>query len=422
MFTGCKHFEIGVCGVSFLYEVGYCFALTVAFLALPFSRKIRRGIWGRVGLLKRIKRQCISQSEKTLWFHVASSGEFEQCLPVLEAVKRKAPTAYLFLSFFSPTAYDAISLEAERRRKAGVPCPWDYADYSPFDLSFSVTRFLKQLKPTHFVAIHREIWPTLLRRCRRHNVKTHLFSSYFPPQKQKKLPFYLKRWLTLFDYIGTVDTHGDPRIDRVIQRKAMRKSVPPWRHFFENQEIFVLASLWKKDFVVISPALANLLQSSISPRLLIAPHEPSETFVRYLSEWFKKSGIPARRWSHWLYGPDTTSHLIIDKVGELAELYSLASFAFVGGSFRARVHNVLEPAVYGKPILVGPHIQNSAEAVELSHIRSGLICVNDRSEFLCEARALLEDGETRRKHSESLIHYINNKAGASEKYATVLLE
>ncbi len=420
-----------------LYSFTYFLALLVAVPASLFSTKVRRGFWGRFGLSRRVRKFRKDDSRQLFWFHVASSGEFEQCLAILDEIKQLRPQARVFLSYFSPTAKVAVELETQRRISSGHGLSWDFADYSPFDFRFCVKRFLKALRPSHFIAIHREIWPALLEECRKQNVHRLLLGMYLPPQSRASMR-RLSSWLGYFEHIGTTEKEtanfltallprtvpisvtGDPRIERVLKRKAMQKP-PPWKGFFPSK-VIILASLWPEDFGQVSDGLIRLLVLNEGWRIVLAPHEPKEAFVTECQKWFTTNAVPGRRWSHWVKSPDLSSHLVVDGVGWLAELYQVATLVFVGGSFHRRVHNVLEPAAYGKPMLTGPYIENSGEAMELWRDNKGLIRVTTPADFSETLLRLATDSHERDCLSVKLGEYLLQRQGASGRCAQLVVD
>ncbi|NDG28320.1 MAG: hypothetical protein EB120_14230, partial [Proteobacteria bacterium] len=355
-----------------------------------FVKKIRTGFWGRRKLTTRLCHETIGWPPQAnrYWFHFSSAGEFEQALPILEKLKIQSPSCRIALTYFSPSAKRAVQLEEERRKKAGLAVPWDFQDFSPFDFSWSCARFLDFLKPTAFVAINKEIWPELLFQCHLRKVPTYLFAAHLSDSVQRRWFFY-QSFLKRMRHIGTVNqtsaeflqekglssnvTHsGDPRSERVLYRRNLFQTGRAWMTFFFGSPVWIGASLWDSDLKAILPGLKSVLESNPSLRLVFVPHEPSEHRLRHWKEILSAQGISTRRWSHWLQTPDDHSHLIVDRVGFLAELYSIATVVLVGGSFKQKVHNVLEPAAYSNAIVVGPFIQNSFEATEMNRLQLGL--------------------------------------------------
>ncbi len=233
-----------------LYRLLYPLFVGGCALASPFSPKLRRTLTGRRRLQERLEKAAPQWGPTPYWFHVASAGELEQLIPILEAIKTLAPDAKRLITYFSPTAERAVELESERRKGRGEKVPWEFADYSPFDFPKSVQRFLGEVKPKAFAMIHREIWPELVLGCQAAGIPAYLFSAYFPADSSQFLKRY-RPYLKTLRGIGTVDepsalrakgatdasvrTIGDPRIERVLQRKE-RSSTAPWAGLFQGQE------------------------------------------------------------------------------------------------------------------------------------------------------------------------------------------
>lgn len=413
-----------------IYTFFYGTGLLVAYALSPFSAKLRKGFLGRRHLLDRVRAQCAGW-EKPLWFHVASSGELEQCLPVLDAIKRQEPERKIFLSVFSPSGLQGLKKEEERRRACGIEVPWDYADYCPFDLAFFLHPFLDALRPEKLICIQREIWPNLITSCHARGVACLLFGSYFSSRARRVFHLY-RPWIDLFDFIGTVDddttaylvlelhadhiqTVGDPRIERVESRRLLSKSAV-WQDFFADKPVFLAGSIWREDENALADSL-RFLQSQ-DWRLVLVPHEVDG--AKALQRRLQKIGIQARLWSHWKLSPDNDSHLIVDEIGILAELYRVSKLSFVGGSFRKRVHNVLEPAAYRVPVLTGPYIDNSAEAKRLQHL-GALKAPESGAALEQTVRELIESPKVFEAQRAAIEKFFDLPEPIAEKYALVAL-
>jgi 3-deoxy-D-manno-octulosonic-acid transferase len=196
---------------------------------------------------------------------------------------------------------------------------------------------------------------------------------------------------------------------------------PPWADYFSGQKCLVLASVWQEDFDALKPSLKMLAEEFPQWRILVTPHEPHQEVVERWQRWLESEGIKTRRWSAWLKNPERESALIVDAVGFLAELYRIASLVFVGGSFKSRVHNVLEPAAYGCPVITGPLISNSAEASEMSRRDLGLIRTESAENLAQEFRKLLSDNLRCDRYRGKLQSFLEEKRGAGRRYAELLL-
>jgi 3-deoxy-D-manno-octulosonic-acid transferase len=415
-----------------LYGILYGLTLVASAVLSPFVPKLRRGLAGRIGLVKRLK--AAKLGNEPFWFHFASSGEFEQCLPLLEEIKRRQPQQAVLLTYFSPSGERAVSFEKKRRIESGQSIPWDCSDYAPFDLTFQVKQFMEVARPRAFISINREIWPRILAEGKRRNIPRFLLAVFLPERNESRFRYY-ERWTKLFGFVGTVDSHtarflsqklspllkveqlGDPRIERVLSRKERQKKSPPWLDFFPKSRVNILcASIWPEDFQALKPSL-----QLPNARFVLVPHEPKESFHREIISWGKAHDRKFRLWSHWIREPDETSHLIVDEVGHLAEMYVLSAFVFVGGSFVSRIHNVLEPAAYGKPILTGPFIWNSAQALEWNELSRGLKAAKNGAELFAHFKMLLENESLRAEWSSFLLEWMQANRDVAKRYVDLIL-
>jgi 3-deoxy-D-manno-octulosonic-acid transferase len=418
-----------------LYSILYGAGLAAAWAAAPFSRKVRRGLLGRLGVTRRYRAHAKKLGAKPLWFHVASAGELEQCLPILDALKKEAPEKRIFLSYFSPSAESALEREEQRRQTVGLGVSWEASDYSPWDFPALARRALGALDPSDLVVVHRELWPGLLQAASARGVKRHLVATNWT---RDALDGRAQRALSRFSFVGTVrpDTAtrlskwlpgvsveplGDPRIDRVLSRKGLAKETV-WKRELARTPTLVGASLWDEDFEALKPLLADCLLHHPEWRIVLVPHEPTASRVGHFASFFTSRDAPVKPWSTWNREPQRdASHLVVDGVGWLAELYGAAEVVFVGGSFRKRVHNVLEPAAYGCPILTGPFISASPEACEMAAAGVGLLKAETGEALRAKAAEWLKSAEKREEASKWLEKYLEERQGAGVRYARRLL-
>jgi 3-deoxy-D-manno-octulosonic-acid transferase len=421
-----------------LYRLSYPFFFMLLGVFSVFSKKVRTGLCQRIGLTNRLSLAAASwqPQEKRFWFHFSSAGEFEQVLPVLDALRKTDDSLRVILTYFSPSAKRAIQLEENRRQAAQLSCPWDFADYSPFDFPWSIRRFLNTLHPDSFIAVHRELWPELLFQCAAEKIPCFLMGAFFSPTSRTG-SFLYRFSLNYLKNIATVDQQtkellhnwapavsinvlGDPRIERVIFRKQHYISSTAWKSFFEDKPVLIGASLWDEDFQVLLESLPDILAKAPQARFVIVPHEPTNKRIDSWSSALKEVGLSVRKWSAWSQKPDTTSHLIVDRVGILAELYSIATCVLVGGSFKKRVHNVLEPLAYECGILTGPLIGNSSEAVELASLKI-LKVVRGAPELSQSAIELLTSAQKQKELSEKSKMFLGQKQGVSKNLVSMIL-
>lgn len=299
-----------------------------------------------------------------------SSGEIESARPLIRQLKKKYPETPIVLSYFSPSARALVKKNQEA--DAIVALPWDF----PSSMDF----FIRHLNPSIAVFSRGDLWPELVHQLQQKKIPSILIA--FSVQ-QKKWNHFLSRCLYLWvlnkvSQIHCVDhlTHqllqdadipsflsGDPRYDQAVFKLAKNTlPEPPWSA--QNSPILVLGSTWKEDQIKLMEPVKRWLQ--LGGKVVWAPHEWSEDFQTWIEQSF---GAEFEKWSQLqATKAGKTSMVLVDTIGDLAFMYAWARLAFVGGSFKKRVHSVLEPLCNGTPVFVGPHHQNSPETLEFMHI------------------------------------------------------
>lgn len=421
----------------FLYRLVY--PVFILFL-LPFSifsPKIRRGFIGRIQAVTKLHSVSLGWADDCprFWFHFSSAGEFEQTLPFLNSLKKQCSQAVIVLTYFSPSGERAVELERARCSNDKRLPPWDVATYSPFDFVWTVKRFIRSIQATAFVSINKELWPETLYQLSKNKTPCFLFAGSFGSVSSKLLFWY--RWL--LPYFGNITTinsestlfceqltgirpniQGEPRVERILQRVHSSSGALSWTSFFDEQRVLIGASLWEEDLRVLVNCLPQLLMEFKDFRLILVPHEPNPARVKKWKQILKTNGIETRLWSHWLKSPDLVSHLLVDQVGILAELYSVGSTVFVGGSFKKKVHNVLEPFFNGCSLVTGPFIRNSSEALELQKLGLLSVC-KDESNLLVELRTLLASKQDKKVLKQQALTVFEKHQKVSEAGVQLLI-
>lgn len=382
-----------------------------------FSKKVRRGLSLRKNLLKASK---LPKLNECFWIH-AASGEYEYARPLIKELKKHFPQIPVVVSFFSPSYFEALKKDPLI----------DHALPLPFDFPGAIKDFIKKINPKAFFIARTDLWAEALEQCQRKNIPRILFSYYQNPQK-KGLELFLRSWLLKkLSHIDCVDEQtlefvqknisksatafGDTRYDRVIER--MEKPID-FSFKVPQKKVITFGSSWSEDEQVFIPALKDTKEQW--ELCFIAPHEPSESNIKQLAHQLKKSSLSFELFSEIKNDPKA-SVVIVDKVGVLFDLYRFSDLAFVGGSFRKTVHSVMEPLSQGSKLILGPKIQNNAEALEFKQVMvtnktPAITVAKNTSQFSKEIidhfSLKTEDRELIRKDIKELVR---KKSGASEK-------
>lgn len=381
----------------FLYSILVSLALPfLRFLAF-FNPKIKLFVDGRKDVFSVLKEK-INQNDNTIWFHAASLGEYEQGLPVMESMKVKFPKHKIVLTFFSPSGYEV--------RKNNTVA--DVTVYLPLDTQSNAQQFLALVHPKMIFFIKYEFWPNYLNVLNNCNVKTYLISGIFRENHAffKWYGGFYRKALKSFDYFfvqnesskklvqkigfNNVKISGDTRFDRVVSILERDNTLEFIEDFKNNQTTIVIGSSWPKD----ESLLINYInEASNNLKFIIAPHNIKKEQIESLKKSTSKKTILFSEKD----GESLSDFqvLIIDTIGILTKIYSYADIAYVGGGFgNPGVHNLLEPATFGLPIVIGPNYSHFAEATALVH-QEGCISIKNQQE-LNEAFDLLIQNEDER--------------------------
>jgi 3-deoxy-D-manno-octulosonic-acid transferase len=364
---------------SLLYRLTVLMAGKAAPFGARFDKKLARSLDARRGLGVRMEQWGAAHRDAArplVWVHAPSVGEGLQAKPVLEALRAGHPRWQLAYTFFSPSA--------ERLAKT---LPVDFAEYLPFDRSGDVEAALAALQPTALVFSKLDVWPELTLAAARRGVKLGLISATVA-QSSSRLRWPTRRWALgaygALDRIGAIspddakrlellgarpdaiEVTGDTRYDSVAERAVRldRGREPFARVAAETRTFTVVAgSTWPSDEEIVLPAFADLLGQVPGARLLMAPHEPTPDHLAGIAQQTQALGLARPVRLSQLEHAAPSPVIVVDRVGVLADLYALGDVAFVGGGYhRAGLHSVLEPAVFGVPVTVGPLWQMSRDA------------------------------------------------------------
>ena len=412
---------------SILYNTAFIpLFWTLLQIASLFNSKIRRGIEGRRGLFEKLERDISNLSSKRrIWFHSSSMGEFEQAKPIIAALRKKYRDINIIVTFFSPSGYD----HSKNYKLA------DIITYIPFDTKVNAHRFLDLVQPTAAVFVRYDVWPNHIWELNARRIPVFIANATMRTTSARLFPL-LKNFHHLlfnnFESILTVSakdadafalfglTHpsveaiGDTRYDQVWQRSADAKKKHLLPHaILKGKKLLLAGSTWPEDEEVLLPAIKKILQYDSNALIILVPHEPTENALEDVEH---NIGAKPRSIRFSNLNDYANEHIIIvDSIGILMALYQYANVAYVGGSFRQGIHNVLEPAVYGIPVVFGPKHTNSQEAMELAR-RGGGFIVNDQQECYRTLRALLDDKKANTAAGKQALMLVEENIGATERF------
>lgn len=417
----------------FFYNILIHFASLILKVLALFSPKLKLFVEGRKDVFTTLKTK-IKSSDRVIWVHAASLGEYEQGIPVMEALKKEFPNHKLVVTFFSPSGYEV--------RKNNTLA--DVTIYLPLDTKSNAKEFIKTIHPDLVLFIKYEFWPNYLNELKRLNVPTYLVSGIFR-EKQAFFKWYggfyrdaLKTFNHFFvqndsskqliQSIGfnNVTISGDTRFDRVIDILNRDNSLDFIDHFKNNQTTIVIGSSWPKD----EELLVNYInQSSDEVKFIIAPHNIKQEQISNLKCSISKETILFSEYTNEIsrFTQNDNEELkkaqvfIIDTIGILTKIYSYADIAYVGGGFgNPGVHNILEPATFGVPIVIGPNYSHFAEATALVH-QEGCISIKNENDLKLAFDSLLYNSDERNEKGHICETFVQMNKGATSKIINQIL-
>ena len=395
-------------------------------LGAAFNSKIRRGVKGRTHLFEQLEQQSKAlKASRRIWFHSSSMGEFEQARPIIAALRERYTDLNIIVSFFSPSGYDH-----SRNYK-----PADLITYLPFDTVRNAGQFLSLIKPTAAVMVRYDIWPNHIWELKKRKIPTFIANATMR-KNSSRLKFPLKGFhhelyqqltsilavsdsdVKSFERIGIrypqVQAIGDTRYDQVWFRslEARKKHLIP-EQILRRRKVFVVGSSWEEDEDVLLPAFKKIVQYDANALMILVPHEPNVQTLERIEIQLNTSPGCIRFSDLNDYSGERI--ILVDSIGILTILYQYAHVAYVGGSFKQGIHNVLEPAVYGIPVLFGPKHLNSQEAVELAS-RGGGIVVHDQQDCYKALRTELNNKKAAAKAGAISLELVKENIGATERF------
>jgi len=415
------------------------------FLAVPFLYlfiKIFKGKFAteRAIVIKQFYNDISSlpDSQKRVWIHSSSMGEFEQAKPLIELIKQNNPELCIICTFFSPSGY---------LNQIGYKFA-DYLSYIPFDSRKNAEKFLSIVNPNLIIFVRYDLWINFLDLAQEKGIKQILINAtapgLYPSFIYKIAHSFYKNSFNHFDAIfafnkssmqffenkinhRNVILSSDTRLDRIasIVESTKFRNLIPDNFIADNTLILVAGSTWDKDADIIGDAIKTINQSTFQLKVIFVPHKPDESTISHI-----ESLIPdCIRFSR-LLADDSLEiniedyqqyHLIVDSIGLLLQLYKYADIAYVGCGFGDGVHSTAEPAGYGIPIITGPNISKSPDALALNKNKA-LSIINNSQELILCLKELINNKIFRLETGKSAKKYINDNKGSSATIADFILK
>jgi 3-deoxy-D-manno-octulosonic-acid transferase len=395
--------------MKLIYQIGTNLYFFVVWVFALWNPKAKLVIEGRKKAIEQLK--SFSANGEVYWFHCASLGEFEQARPLIEAIKLKNEKSQIVITFFSPSGY-------EIRKNYELA---DLVLYLPKDSKSNAILVLNSIKPTAIFFVKYEFWANYLLEASKREIPTYLVSGVF---RKKQVFFkwyggYMRKVLNSFNGIYLQNTNsktlldsinvqsvvtGDTRFDRVMQNSENVKKFPKIENFIENNKCIVVGSCWGEDETVIFP----ILNKSTDLKIIIAPHEIDEAHIKSIEAGLTKKSIRFSKLNISISVSDFEV-LIIDNIGMLMHLYQYADVAYVGGAFGKGLHNILEPASFGNPVIFGSKYSKFPEAYDFLKAEIGF-SIQNNSEFEDVFNKLIEVD-----NSSKVLTYMNSQKGATAR-------
>jgi len=403
------------------YNLSIFFYSLLVRVASLFNPKAKQWVLGRNNILKKIE-EAVKGETNLVWFHSASLGEFEQGRPVIEAFKLKYPEYKIVLTFFSPSGYEI------RKNYEGV----DYVFYLPVDTKRNAKAFIRLIDPKMVFFIKYEFWYHYLNQLRKKEIPTYIFSTIFRPKQMFFKPYggLYRKILMAFTHffvqneesmkllkgIGfeNVSLAGDTRFDRVYSIAQQAKVLPQLEDFAKNRPVMIAGSTWPKDEENIIKYLNN---SENDYKYIIAAHEVDENHIKNIVSGIEKPYV--RFTTATKSEIDAAEVLVVDCIGVLSSLYRYGDISYIGGGFGRGIHNTLEAACYGMPVIFGPNYHKFKEAKDLLTLGGAQTYENyEKLKNLLDSYH--ENVVLRRKSGKSSKTYVDKMRGATDKILSII--
>ena len=392
-----------------IYNLGLRVYYILIFIFSAFNKKAKLWIQGRQQII-------YANRQPGIWFHFASLGEFEQGSPVLEQFRNLHPQSKIVITFFSPSGYEV---------RKNTPLA-DAVYYLPLDTANNAREFIAAINPTLVIFTKYEYWYHFFNELHKRDIPLYIISGIFRPNQvffkwygglHRKILSFVRHFFVQDERskqllqsinITNVTMSGDTRFDRVWANAQQPKLLPEIQEFIAGQKIFIAGSTWSADEQLV----AKLVTLYPGWKFIFAPHEINEDKINNIISWLPENS--AIRYSQLTaHSPLITQTLIIDNIGMLSSLYQYADITYIGGGFGAGIHNTLEAAAFGLPVIFGPNYAKFKEAKDLISLAAGFSVANE-DELKNLVAALVDDGAYYRAARENARDYVKENVGATE--------
>ena len=426
--------------MKLLYNLALRFYLFATWIAGLFNPKARLFNKGQKGLLDHIRRSVVTDAP-IIWVHCSSVGEFEQSRPIIEWYKKERPHYKILLTFFSPSGYEL--------RKNYPLADWVF--YLPLDTTSNARAFLDCVRPVKAIFIKYEFWYNYLNELKNRNIDTYIVSAIFRSSQAFFKPYggFFRSMLSNYTMLFVQDKHsfdllagigikenvqicGDTRFDRVYEITGSSASFPLIELFAKDSFTMVAGSPWAPDEEIMAKVLKNFPRT----KLVVAPHEIGKERIASVMECF--AGYKIVKYSELqescknLQDKDISSLpdslktlvqqsqvLVIDCIGILSSIYKYGKFAYIGGGFGVGIHNILEAATYGMPVVFGPNYRKFKEANDLLEL-GGAISIKNATEFYSLFNTFVNISSEIRKRGNISLEYVKSNLGATYKIVSMI--
>ena len=380
-----------------------------------FNSKIKLGVNGRKQTFDILKNN-ISKTDKTIWFHCSSLGEYEQGLPVFEKLRQEYSEHKIILSFFSPSGY-------EIRKNTKIA---DVVVYLPLDTKANAKRFINVVHPNFTVFVKYDIWPNLLNALKKQKGRAILISALFR-KNQSYFKFYgsrLRKALFAFDHIFVQDENskfllntinykavtisGDTRYDRVSNQLNQDNNLDFISEFKDTSTCIVIGSSWEEDEKLLIPYIND--NASENLKFIIAPHETNNNHINSIKSKLTTPTVLFSEKNNEIL--KSYNVFIVDTIGLLSKIYSYADIAYVGGGMgKTGLHNILEPSTFNIPVVIGKNYKKFPEAITMTK-EAGVISIKNKEDLDKTFNTLIKSNQKREFLGNQNQKFVKNNKGA----------